>query len=126
MHTPRLLRTLCVALLAGALALGAACATQSLDAKILTANQSVTVVLNQTDLALRQHAITPAQAQSVSTIAHQVAPLLDAARAAAAANDPDQANKTLALVNALLAGLQTYVPGGAADPKAPLPKKDTP
>lgn len=86
------------------------CATQSIDEQILTANRTVTLVEASTDAALLSHAITPDQAQAVSTIAHQVNPLLDSARAASRAQDPAGANKTLALVDRLLAGLQAYVP----------------
>lgn len=86
------------------------CATQSPAQQILNADNSVTAIVTATDAALNAHLITPAQAQSVSTIAHQVNPLLDSARAAVTANDTAGASKTLNLVNALLAGLQAYVP----------------
>jgi hypothetical protein len=87
-----------------------ACATQSLDQKLLTANRSVTAILAGTDGALNSHLISSAQAESVSVIAHQVNPLLDSAKAAADANDPANANRTLNFVNSLLAGLGAYVP----------------
>ena len=87
-----------------------ACATQSLEQKILTANRSVTAVIAGTDGALNAQLISSAQAESVSVIAHQVNPLLDSAKAAADANDTDNANRTLNLVNTILAGLGAYVP----------------
>jgi hypothetical protein len=87
-----------------------ACATQSLDQKLLTANRSVTAIIAGTDGALNAHLISSAQAESVSVIVHQVNPLLDSAKAAADANDPANANRTLNLVNSLLAGLGAYVP----------------
>jgi hypothetical protein len=104
---PISLRLSCTLLLLLALS---ACATQSLEQKILTADRSVTAILAGTDGALNSHLISSAQAQSVSAIAHQVNPLLDSARAAAAANDPANASRTLNLVNSLLAGLGAYVP----------------
>jgi hypothetical protein len=82
----------------------------SIDQQILTADQAVTIILTATDNALLAKIITPAQAQSVSTIAHQVDPLLDAAKAANAAGNASSASSTLTLVNALIAGLQAYVP----------------
>lgn len=93
------------------------CATTgaSLDHQIYAADQAVTTIVTGTDAAYNAKLITKAQAQSVSTIAHQVNPLLDAARAALAMNDTASASKTMALVAALLAGLQAYVPA------APLP-----
>jgi hypothetical protein len=92
------------------------CATQSIDQQILAADRTMTVVLTSTDAALNANLITASQAQSVSTIAHQVDPLLDSARAANAAADATGATKTLALVNSLLAGLQAYVPPPAKTP----------
>lgn len=86
------------------------CATQSIDQQILTADRAITIVVTSTDAALNAHLITAAQAQSVSTIAHQINPLLDSARAANQAADTAGANKTLILVNSLLAGLQAFVP----------------
>lgn len=70
----------------------------------------MTLVEASTDTAFRNGLMTVNQAEAVSAIAHQVNPLLDAARAASQAADPAQANKTLALVNQLLAGLKAYVP----------------
>jgi hypothetical protein len=70
----------------------------------------VTVVLTATDSALNANLITAAQAQSVSTITHQISPLLDSAKAANAAGDVTAATKTETLVDALLASLQAYVP----------------
>lgn len=87
-----------------------ACATLTTQQQIKTVNRDVTSILQSTDAALNAHLITKAEAQAVSAIAHQVDPLLDAAQAASAANDPTQANKTLNLVNTLLAGLTAYVP----------------
>lgn len=87
-----------------------ACTTQSLDQRILAADRTVTVVLTATDSALNANLITAAQAQSVSTITHQISPLLDSAKAANAAGDASGATKTEALVDALLASLQAYVP----------------
>jgi predicted component of type VI protein secretion system len=86
------------------------CATTKPDQMILAADRSVTVVLTSTDSALNAKLISSSQAQSVSTIAHQVNPLLDSARAAYAAGDTAGATKTMNLVNALLAGLNAYVP----------------
>lgn len=86
-----------------------ACSTLSLDQQIYTADKGVTAVITSTDTALNQGAITKAQAQSVSTIAHQVGPLLDSARVANSAQDVTGATKTMQLVNTLLAGLQAYV-----------------
>jgi hypothetical protein len=87
-----------------------ACATQSLDQRILAADRTVTVVLTGTDSALNANLITAAQAKSVSTITHQISPLLDSARAANAAGDTAGATKTQTLVESLLAGLTAYVP----------------
>jgi hypothetical protein len=70
----------------------------------------VTVVLTATDQALNANLITNEQAKSVSTITHQISPLLDSAKAANAVSDTAGATKTMNLVNALLAGLQAYVP----------------
>lgn len=84
--------------------------TGSLDEQILAADRTVTLIEASTDAALLSHAISAQQAQAVSTIAHQVNPLLDSARAASRASDPAQANKTLALVQQLLTGLAAYVP----------------
>lgn len=96
----------------------ASCATQSIDEQILTANRTVTLIEASTDAAFRNGVITVNQAEAVSTIAHQVNPLLDSARAASRAANPTEANKTLALVQQLLAGLQAYVP-----PPPPPPSK---
>lgn len=92
------------------LVLASCASTASLDQKIYAADQGVTTIVVSTDAALKAKLITPAQAQSVSTIVHQVDPLLDAARAANAANNPASATSTLNLVNTLLAGLKAYVP----------------
>lgn len=91
----------------------AALAPQSIDSKLYAANQVVTSVELGTDQALNAGLITAAQARSVSTIAHQVNPLIDSVRAAEAANNPTAANQTLNLINSLLAGLQAYVPAPA-------------
>lgn len=96
--------------LACVLILLCSCATQSLDQKILAADRTVTAVLTGTDAALNANLITAAQAQSVSTITHQISPLLDSAKAANAAGDTAGATKTQKLVDALLAGLSAYVP----------------
>ena len=92
------------------LALGACATTQSIDQRIVAADRAVTLVLISTDDALNAHLITAAQAQTVSTIAHQVDPLLNAARAASAQNNQAAADSTMNLVNTLLAGLKAYVP----------------
>jgi len=84
--------------------------TQTMQSQIDTANKAVTLVLTTTDSALQAKLITKAQAQSVSTIAKQIEPLLDSAAAAAAASDSAGATKTMTLVNSLLAGLKAYVP----------------
>lgn len=89
-------------------------APQSIDSKIFAANQVVTSIELGTDQALNAHLITATQARSVSTIAHQINPLIDSVRAAEAANNPTAANQTLNLINTLLAGLQAYVPAPAA------------
>ena len=86
------------------------CAAQSFTGRLKQANDTVTAVVQGTDTALNAHLITADQAQAVSTIAHQVGPLLDAAQAADAANDPTSANKSLNAVNQILAGLKAYVP----------------
>lgn len=83
---------------------------QSFDSKLFAVNQTVTAVETGTDAALTAHLITAPQARAVSTVLHQINPLIDAAKAAENANDPTSANKTLTLINALLAGLQAYVP----------------
>lgn len=103
---PRLLLLLTLSLLSSCATLTAS----NIDAKILAADQTMAAVLTATDSALNANLITAAQAQSVSTIAHQVDPLLDSARAATAAADTAGATKTMTLVNALLAGLAAYVP----------------
>lgn len=87
------------------------CTTVPLDRQIYNADRGVTLVLQSTDAALLNHVITAAQAQSVSTITHQVTPLLDSAKAAVTVSDVAGATKTMKLVNALLAGLSAYVPG---------------
>lgn len=84
--------------------------TSTVDEKILAADRTVTAVLLATDSALNAHLITPAQAKSVSAITHQVIPLLDSAKAASDAADTAGADKTMTLVNSLLAGLKAYVP----------------
>lgn len=84
--------------------------TASIEQKIYEANAGVTAIISSTDAALNAKLITKAQAQSVSTIAHQVDPLLDAAKAANEAGNAASANSTLTLVTKLLAGLQAYVP----------------
>lgn len=91
------------------IALLASCQATSFDARLKQANDSVTGVVNVTDTALNAHAISADQATAISTIAHQVAPLLDAAQAAEAANDPT-ADTKLNAVNEILAGLKAYVP----------------
>lgn len=92
------------------LALASCTTTGTVAEQLLAANKTVTLVEASTDAALLNHLITPQQAQAVSAIAHQVNPLLDSARAAADVEDVAGANKTLALVNELLTGLQAYVP----------------
>jgi hypothetical protein len=92
-----------------ALACLASCASNAFDVRLKQANDSVTAVVRTTDLALNARAITADQAQAVSTIAHQVGPLLDAAQAAEAVNDPT-ADAKLNAVNDILAGLKAYVP----------------
>ena len=106
-----------------ALVVLASCATTSTDLnhQIYVADQAVTSVVSSTDAALNAHLITKKDAQAVSTIAHQVVPLLDSARVAVAANDTAGAGKTLALVNSLLAGLQAYVPKAPAPPPTTNP-----
>lgn len=81
----------------------------TIDQQLYAANQTVTSVEIGTKAALEAGLITKAQAQSVSSILHQVNPLLDIARAAETSN-PTTAANTLGLVNQLLAGLQAYVP----------------
>lgn len=83
---------------------------QSVDQKILDAKRAEDVVIQAADASMRAKLISPDQAQSVSTIAHQVDPLMVSAKAAVDAGDTANATKTMALVNALLAGLKTYVP----------------
>lgn len=82
----------------------------SIDQQIYAADKTVDAVVVSTDAALKAKLITAAQAQSVSTIAHQVNPLLDAARAANEAGNSASATSTMTLVTKLLAGLQAYVP----------------
>lgn len=77
------------------------------------ADQAVATILVSTDAALKAQLITAAQAQSVSTIAHQVDPLLDSAKAAVAAANLPSASSTMTLVNSLLAAMQAYVPATA-------------
>lgn len=90
----------------------AACKTApaAIDQQIYAADKTVDAVILSTDAALKANLITAAQAQSVSTIAHQVNPLLDAAKAANEAGNSASASSTLTLVTKLLAGLQAYVP----------------
>lgn len=83
---------------------------QTLDQKVYAVNQTSTAVAQGADVALKAHLITKAQAESVSVVLHQVNPLIDSARAAEAANDSTNANKTMNLISTLLAGLQAYVP----------------
>jgi hypothetical protein len=89
-------------------------APQSVDSKLYAANQVVTSIELGTDQALKAGLITSTQAQSVSTIVHQVNPLIDSVRAAEAANNPTAANQTMNLIDSLLAGLQAYVPPAPA------------
>lgn len=99
-------------LFAAALAL-CACSSitpQSIDSKLYAANQTVVAVEQGTDDALKAGLITAAQAQAVSTVAHQINPLIDSVRAAEAANNPTAANQTMNLIDSLLAGLKAYVP----------------
>jgi endonuclease III len=98
------------------LALLVACKAVPIDTQIHRANQSVTVVLTSTSSALNAHLISSKQAEAVSNVAHQVNPLLDSAKAASDANDPEQADKTLRLVNSLLAALGAYVPPTGSSP----------
>lgn len=93
-----------------ALLLLTACASQSFDAHLLTVNKGVTIVLQSTDSALNAHVISSKQAEAVSAVVHQVNPLLDSAKAANDANDKANADKTLRLIDTLLAGLKAYVP----------------
>jgi hypothetical protein len=102
-------------LLATSLALAAALAsctttTASLQQQIYTADKTVDAIVVSADAAWKANLITVAQAQSVSTIAHQVNPLLDAAKAANEAGNSASASSTMTLVTKLLAGLQAYVP----------------
>jgi hypothetical protein len=94
------------------LSLLASCQTTapSIDSQILAADNAVTAIVASTDTALVAKLITAAQAQSVSVIAHQVDPLLDAAKAASAVGNASSANASLTLVNTLLAGLSAYIP----------------
>lgn len=115
MHLSRLAaRSLFLTTILGGLLGLASCSsaptTQSVNQQIYVADQAVTSIVGSTDAALNAHLISKAEAQSVSTIAHQVAPLLDSARVAVSSNDIPGATKTLALVNSLLKGLQAYVP----------------
>ncbi len=87
-----------------------ACAHLTVDQRIHATNQGVTIVLTQTDSALRAHVITLAQAESVSGIAHKVVPVLDAAKAASDAGDAAGASRSLKLATALLAALDSYIP----------------
>jgi len=95
--------------------------TANITQQIYVADQAVTSIVNSTDAALNAKLITKAQAQSVSTIAHQVAPLLDSARVAVEASDTAGATKTMQLVNSLLAGLQAYVPKAPPITEPPPP-----
>jgi hypothetical protein len=83
---------------------------QTMQTQVDNANKAITLVLTTTDQAYQAKLITKPQAQSVSTIAHQINPLLDSAAAAAASGDAAGATKTMTLINSLLAGLQAYVP----------------
>jgi hypothetical protein len=87
-----------------------ACQTLNVDRNIHAANQGITIVLTSTDKALNAHRISSKQAESVSKIAHQVNPLLDAAKAASDAGDKAGASKTLKLADKILAALDAYVP----------------
>lgn len=98
------------------------CATTALgiNQQIYVADQAVTSIVSSTDAALNAKLISKKDAQAVSTIAHQVAPLLDSARVAVVAGDTAGASKTMDLVNSLLKGLQAYVPA-APPPQPPAP-----
>lgn len=97
----------------------ASCTTttaEGINQRIYAADQAVTSIVSSTDAALNAHLISKKDAQSVSAIAHQVIPLLDSARVAVAATDTAGAERTMGLVNSLLAGLQAYVPKAPAAP----------
>lgn len=103
----------------------ASCTTTTaagINQQIYVADQAVTSIVSSTDAALNAHLIDKKDAQSVSTIAHQVIPLLDSARVAVASSDTAGAARTMTLVNSLLAGLQAYVPKAppVAEPPAPV------
>jgi hypothetical protein len=98
-----------IPLLSGCPALGLV-KPQSTEAQILSAYQTVDAVIVSADAAYNAKLITKAEGQAVANIAHQVVPILDAAKAANAANDTANANKAMNLVNTLLAGLKAYVP----------------
>ena len=87
-----------------------ACATVNLPAAVDDANKAVTIILTSTDAAYNAKLITKKQGEAVSIVARQIEPLLDSAAAAAAAGDTAGANKTMTLINALIAGLNAYVP----------------
>ena len=89
----------------------AACATtSSRDQTIFDANSITRTIIQSTDTALNAHLISSKQAQSVSNITAQLGPLIDSAKAANDAGDTANADKTTALIRALMAGLAAYVP----------------
>lgn len=86
------------------------CATTALPTQLVLAKQGEDIVIRNTDASLKAGLINATQAESVSNIAHQVDPLMETAQAAIVAGDTVGATKTLQLINALLAGLQTFLP----------------
>jgi predicted component of type VI protein secretion system len=88
----------------------AGCASLDANRTIHATNQGVTVVLTTTDAALNAHRISSKQAAAVSSVAHQIVPLLDSAKAASDAGDKAGANRALKLADQLLAALDAYVP----------------
>lgn len=94
------------------LLVAAGCATTpaSRDSRIFEANSITRTLIQSTDAALNAHLISSAQAQAVSNVTAQLAPLIDSAKAANDAGDTTNADKTTALISALIAGLSTYVP----------------
>lgn len=99
------------------LALLSACATTSLTQKITLANQGITAVVTATDAALLSKSLDVATAKCISAMAHTAQPFLDAA-GAASTTDATGAAKNLALAQATLNALQTYV----AQPPGSAPK----
>lgn len=83
---------------------------QTIEARLLQANQGVTIAINGVDGALNMHSISSSQAEPVSKVAHQLNPLLDAARAANQEGDAAGASKALDLIDALIRGLAVYAP----------------